>query len=119
MGSPWNGSWDASWGTQSLPTCLLVIRWSEKDEESPDEENHLASAMYFALAGFRSMIGTMWAVLDGAHTNKIMFKFYNNMLDEFGRLNHTRAALALQKTMNSLIGIIPLNQQILCAHIGA
>ena len=36
------------------------------DEESPDEVIHLASAMQFA--GFRSVIGTMWAVDDGRRT---------------------------------------------------
>jgi len=54
-------------------------------------------------AGFRSVIGTMQAV-DDADTNKIMPKSYENMLDGCGRLDYTRAALALQRTMNSLVG---------------
>ncbi|KAG8218955.1 hypothetical protein J3R82DRAFT_4668 [Butyriboletus roseoflavus] len=43
------------------------------DEESPDEVIHLASAMQFA--GFRSVIGTMWAV-DDAQTSEIASTFY-------------------------------------------
>ena len=90
------------------------------DEESPDEVIHLASAMQFA--GFRSVIGTMWQVDDG-ETNKIVPLFYKNMVDESGRLDHTRAAFALWKTMRSLKsgkwGKVPLDQLILYVHIGA
>ena len=69
-------------------------------------------------AGFRSVIGTMWAVDDG-HTNEI--KSYQYMVDESGRLDHARAALALHRTMNSLrLSKIPLDQRILYyIHIGA
>ena len=84
------------------------------DEESPDEVIHLASAMQFV--GFRSVIGTMWAVDDG-ETNKITSTFYKHMVDECGRLDHTRAAFALNKTMKSVN--IPLDQQILYIHLGA
>ncbi|KAN0085731.1 CHAT domain containing protein [Tylopilus felleus] len=69
------------------------------DEESPDEVIHLAAAMQFL--GFRSVIGTMWAVDDG-ETNKITSTFYKHMVDESGRLDHTRAALALNRTMRSV-----------------
>ena len=87
------------------------------DEESPDEVIHLAAAMQFA--GFRSVIGTMWAV-DDAHTNEITSRFYDNMIDESGRLDHTRAALALHNTMRSLNSSdIPFDQRILYIHIGA
>ncbi|KAH0826559.1 CHAT domain-containing protein [Lanmaoa asiatica] len=79
------------------------------DEESPDEVIHLASAMQFA--GFRSVIGTMWVVDDG-ETNKITSMFYDNMKDELGRLDHTRAAFALHKTMKDVVDI-PFDQRIL------
>ena len=69
------------------------------DEESPDEVIHLTSAMQFA--GFRSVIGTMWAV-DDAETNKITSVFYTHMVDESGRLDHTCAAYALRKTMRTV-----------------
>ena len=84
------------------------------DEESPDEAIHLASAMQFV--GFRSVIGTMWAVED-VETNKITSTFYKHMVDESGRLDHTRAAFALNKTMKSVD--IPLDQRILYIHLGA
>ena len=84
------------------------------DEESPDEVIHLASAMQFV--GFRSVIGTMWAV-DDAETNKITPTFYKHMVDESGRLDHTRAAFALNKTMRSVD--VPLDQRILYIHLGA
>ena len=83
------------------------------DEESPDEVIHLASAMHFS--GFRSVIGTMWAV-DDAETNKITSVFYKHMVNESGHLDHTRAAFALWKTMQSVD--VPLDQRILYVHIG-
>jgi CHAT domain-containing protein/tetratricopeptide (TPR) repeat protein len=84
------------------------------DEKSPDEVIHLASAMQFV--GFRSVIGTMWAVDDG-ETNKITSAFYRHMVDESGRLDHTRAAFALNKTMKSVD--VPFDQRILYIHLGA
>ena len=83
------------------------------DEKSPDEVIHLASAMQFA--GFRSVIGTMWAVDDG-ETDKITSTFYKHMVDESGRLDHTRAALALNRTMKTVN--IPFDQRILYVHLG-
>ncbi|KAG8217989.1 hypothetical protein J3R82DRAFT_6163 [Butyriboletus roseoflavus] len=84
------------------------------DEDSLDEVMHLASAMQFA--GFRSVIGTMWAV-DDAQTNKITSVFYDNMIDEHGRLDYTRAALALNRTMKTVD--VPFDQRILYVHLGA
>ena len=93
-----------------LSACHTTVGY----EESPDEVIHLASAMQFA--GFRSVIGTMWAVDDGA-TKKITPTFYKHMVDESGRLDHTRAAFALNKTMKSVN--IPFDQQVLYIHLGA
>ena len=75
---------------------------------------HLASAMQFA--GFRSVIGTMWAVDDG-ETNKITSTFYKHMVDEAGHLDHTRAAFVLNKTMRSVN--VRFDQRILYIHLGA
>ena len=66
--------------------------------------------------GFRSVIGTTWAVDDG-ETSKITSTFYKHMVDESGRLHHIRAAFALNKTMRSVN--IPLDQRILYIHLGA
>jgi len=63
------------------------------DEECPDE------VMQFA--GLRVVIGTMWAV------------------DESGRLDHTRAAFALNGTMKSVSVLVPFDQWILYIHLGA
>ena len=93
-----------------LSACHTMVG----DEESPDEVIHLASAMQFL--GFRSVIGTMWAVDDG-ETNKITSTFYKHMVDESGRLDHTRAAFALNQTMRSVN--IPFDQRILYIHLGA
>ena len=83
------------------------------DKESPDEVIHLASAMQFI--GFRSVIGTMWAVDDDL-ASEIASTFYTHMADESGRLDHTRAAFALNKTMKSMRA---LEQETLYIHIGA
>ena len=85
------------------------------DEDSPDEVMHLASAMQFA--GFRSVIGTMWAVMDVV-APMIASTFYDNMVDECGCLDYTRAALALNKTIEELVDI-PFDQRFLYIHIGA
>ena len=96
-----------------LSACHTTVGY----EGSPDEVIHLASAMQFA--GFRSVIGTMWAV-DDAQTNKITSVFYKHMVDESGRLDYTRAAFALWMTMKSLNGSgVPLDQRILYVHFGA
>ena len=94
-----------------LSACHTTVGY----EESPDEVIHLASAMQFA--GFRSVIGTMWAV-DDEQTNKIASTFYRHMVDESGRLDHTRAALALNKTMQS-VRDVPFDQRVLYIHLGA
>ena len=83
------------------------------DEESPDEVIHLAAAMQFA--GFRSVIGTMWAVNNDL-ASQITSMFYEHVVDESGHLDHTRAAFALNETMKS---VRTLDQQILYIHIGA
>ena len=94
-----------------LSACHTTVGY----EESPDEVIHLASAMQFA--GFRSVIGTMWAVDDG-QTNKITSTFYKHMVDESGRLDHTRAALALNETMKSVRGV-SFDQRVMYIHLGA
>ncbi|KAG1849548.1 CHAT domain-containing protein, partial [Suillus tomentosus] len=66
------------------------------DEESPDESIHLAPAMQFS--GFRSVIGSMWSV-DDKIVQEVVSAFYENMVDDSGRLDCTRAAMALQKAV--------------------
>ena len=85
------------------------------DCESPDEVIYLAAAMQFA--GFRFVIGTMWAVAD-SQTNKVISSFYKLMIDESGHLDYTRAARALRMTMKTVVDI-PMDQRILYIHLGA
>ncbi|KAG1747661.1 CHAT domain-containing protein [Suillus lakei] len=85
------------------------------DESSPDEAIHLAAAMQFA--GFRSVIGSMWSV-DDSVANQIVSVFYENLVDDSGRLDCTRAAVALHKAIKTLRKKIPFEQQIVFIHIG-
>ncbi|KAG1747644.1 TPR-like protein [Suillus lakei] len=80
------------------------------DKSSFDESIHLAAAMQFS--GFRSVIGSMWSV-DDKLAGQIVSAFYDNMVDESGRLDCKRAAVALHKAVKSLRKKIPLEQQIL------
>ncbi|KAG0706480.1 hypothetical protein DFH29DRAFT_872259 [Suillus ampliporus] len=65
------------------------------DEETPDEVIHLAAGLQFS--GFKSVIGTLWAV-DDAVAKHVVEGFYKNMFKKKGVIDCTRAALAL-KTM--------------------
>jgi CHAT domain-containing protein len=85
------------------------------DEKSPDELIHLAAAMQFS--GFRSVIGSMWSV-DDEVARQVVSAFYRRLVDGSGRLDCTRAAVALHKTMKSLRKKIPLEQQIVFVHTG-
>ncbi|OAX38916.1 hypothetical protein K503DRAFT_121385 [Rhizopogon vinicolor AM-OR11-026] len=82
---------------------------------SPDEAIHLAAAMQFS--GFRSVIGSMWSV-DDAVVGQIVSAFYKNMFDRSGRLDCTRAAVALHKAVKKLRKQIPIEQLIVFIHIG-
>ncbi|KAG2128271.1 CHAT domain-containing protein [Suillus clintonianus] len=84
-------------------------------EKSPDESIHLAAAMQFS--GFRSVIGSMWSV-DDEVARQVVSAFYRNLVNGSGRLDCTRAAVALHKAVKSLRKKIPLEQQIVFVHIG-
>ncbi|KAG1734893.1 CHAT domain-containing protein [Suillus paluster] len=85
------------------------------DEKSPDESIHLAAAMQFS--GFRSVIGSMWSV-DDEVARQMASAFYSNLVDSSGRLDCTRAAVALHKAVKTLRKKVPLEQQIVFVHIG-
>ncbi|KAG1759241.1 TPR-like protein [Suillus occidentalis] len=86
------------------------------DEKSPDESIHLAAAMQFS--GFRSVIGSMWSV-DDEVAQEVVSAFYGNLVDGSGRLDCTRAAMALHKAVKKLRrNNVPLEQQIVFVHIG-
>jgi len=71
-----------------LSACHTTVGY----ESSPDEAIHLAAAMQFS--GFRSVIGSMWSV-DDEVAGRVVSAFYDEMFDGSGRLNCTRAAVAL------------------------
>jgi CHAT domain-containing protein len=86
------------------------------DEKSLDESIHLAAAMQFS--GFRSVIGSMWSV-DDEVAQEVVSAFYGNLVDGSGRLDCTRAAMALHKAVKKLRrNNVPLEQQIVFVHIG-
>ncbi|KAG2135153.1 CHAT domain-containing protein, partial [Suillus clintonianus] len=84
------------------------------DKSSPDEAINLAAAMQFS--GFRSGFGSMWTVDDDV-ARQVVSVFYEHLIDGSGRLDCTRAAVALHKAMKSLRKKIPLEQQIVFVHI--
>ena len=53
-----------------------------------------------------------------SEATKFTSTFYQYMVDESGRLDHTRAAFALNKTMASNVDV-PLDQRIVYTHLGA
>ncbi|KAJ8580215.1 hypothetical protein M405DRAFT_753549, partial [Rhizopogon salebrosus TDB-379] len=94
-----------------LSACHTTVGY----ESSPDESIHLAAAMQFS--GFRSVIGSMWSV-DDKVVGQIVSAFYDNMINESGKLDCRRAAVALHKAVKKLRKKIPLEQQIVLVHIG-
>jgi CHAT domain-containing protein len=69
-------------------------------------------------SGFRSVIGSMWSV-DDEVALEVVSAFYGNLVDDTGRLDCTRAAVALSKALKKLRrNNIPLEQQIVFVHIG-
>jgi CHAT domain-containing protein len=84
-------------------------------KSSPDESIHLAAAMQFS--GFRSVIGSMWSV-DDEVVGQLVSAFYENMVDESGKLDCRHAAVALHAAVKKLRKKIPLEQQIVLIHIG-
>ncbi|KAG2099630.1 CHAT domain-containing protein [Suillus discolor] len=94
---------------------LLACHTTVGDEKSPNESIHLAAAMQFS--GFRSVIGSMWSV-DDEVAQEVVSGFYDNLIDDSGRLDCTRAAMALHKALKKLQhSDIPFEQRIVFVHI--
>ncbi|KAG2092672.1 uncharacterized protein F5147DRAFT_585766 [Suillus discolor] len=86
------------------------------DKKSPDESIHLTAAMQFSV--FHSVIGSMWSV-DGEVSQEVVSSFYDNLVDDSGRLDCMHAAMVLHKAVKKLRhSDIPLEQQIVFVHIG-
>ncbi|KAH7905794.1 CHAT domain-containing protein [Hygrophoropsis aurantiaca] len=85
------------------------------DKETPDEVIHLAAGMQFS--GFKSVIGTMWAV-DDEIAHYMVSAFYKAMFEH--GMDYTKAAASLHKAMQTVPKkIVPLEQRIVFIHIGA
>lgn len=86
----------------------------------PDEVLHPAASMMFA--GYKSVVGTMWA-LDDALGSALAEKFYGLMFDEKdGPKDYSEAAGMLHKAFGALVQDgykIPLMQRINVVHYGA
>ncbi|KAH7920930.1 hypothetical protein BV22DRAFT_1132700 [Leucogyrophana mollusca] len=95
---------------------LSACHTATVDSATPDEVIHLAAGMQFS--GYRSVIGSMWAVDDGT-VERMTQEFYRNMFDG-GILDATRAAMALNRASRTLASRgVPLDQRIVFIHIGA
>ncbi|KAG1730520.1 CHAT domain-containing protein [Suillus paluster] len=85
------------------------------DEETPDEVIHLAAGMQFS--GFKSVIGTLWAV-DDAVVKHVVEAFYENLFKKEGVVDCTRAASSPNFATDAVKTKIPLEQKIVFIHIG-
>ena len=83
---------------------LSACHTAELTEDSIDDEGlHLAAAMQYC--GFRSVVGTMWAMadVDGEDLSKRFYKtIFSDKADQNGVLYHERSARALQNAVNKL-----------------
>ncbi|KAG1818723.1 CHAT domain-containing protein [Suillus subaureus] len=97
---------------------LSACHTAAGDRTTPDEVVHLAAAMQFA--GFRGVVGTMWAVDDAVVVNMVS-AFYEALLENSPEgLNSEHAALALNTAAKRVDkSVVPLEQRIVFIHIGA
>jgi CHAT domain-containing protein len=130
---PFNASFKLSGGKQltlleivrsQLPTAefafLLACHTAELTEESiSDEALHLTAAMQYC--GFRSVVGTMWAMAD-QDGQYLAEDFYKSILsnDEPGVPYYERSARALRDAVKNLwCKKVPLERWVNYVHYGA
>ncbi|KAG2138598.1 CHAT domain-containing protein [Suillus bovinus] len=96
---------------------LSACHTAAGDHKAPDEVVHLAAAMQFA--GFRGVVGTMWAVDDSVVVNMVS-AFYEALLEKSPeRLDSEHAAVALNVAAKRVDkSVVPLQQRILFIHVG-
>ncbi|KAG2337415.1 hypothetical protein BDR05DRAFT_1063275 [Suillus weaverae] len=96
---------------------LSACHTAAGDRTAPDEVVHLAAAMQFA--GFRGVVGTMWAVDDAVVVNMVS-AFYEALLEKSpDELNSEHAAAALNAAAKKVDkSVVPLGQRIVFIHIG-
>ncbi|KAH9961133.1 CHAT domain-containing protein [Lactifluus volemus] len=132
-GKPFNASFKLSGGKQltlleivrsQLPTAefafLSACHTAELTEESiSDEALHLTAAMQYC--GFRSVVGTMWAMAD-EDGQYLAEDFYKSILlsDEPGVPYYERSARALRDAVKNLRSKkVPLERWVNYVHYGA
>ncbi|KAH9970416.1 CHAT domain-containing protein [Lactifluus volemus] len=132
-GKPFNASFKLSGGKQltlleivrsQLPTAefafLSACHTAELTEESiSDEALHLTAAMQYC--GFRSVVGTMWAMAD-EDGQYLAEDFYKSILssDEPGVPYYERSARALRDAVKKLRSKkVPLERWVNYVHYGA
>ncbi|KAG1845010.1 CHAT domain-containing protein, partial [Suillus subluteus] len=96
-----------------LSACYTAVC----DEETPDEVIHLAAGLQFS--GFKSVIGTLWAV-DDFVAKHVVKAFYEKMfedLEDGDVTDCTKAAQALNHA-SYVVKEVPLEQRIFFIHIG-
>ncbi|KAG1763673.1 CHAT domain-containing protein, partial [Suillus occidentalis] len=97
---------------------LSACHTAAGDEETPDEIIHLAAGLQFS--GFKSVIGTLWAV-DDAVAKYVVKAFYENMFKDSkkeGVMDCMNAAWALNCATRAVKTKVPLEQRIVFIHIG-
>ncbi|KAG2105823.1 CHAT domain-containing protein [Suillus discolor] len=96
---------------------LSACHTAAGDKETPDEVIHLAAGLQFS--GFKSVIGTLWAV-DDAVAKHVVKAFYEHMFEGLkkGVMDCTKAAWALNHATAAVKNKVPLEQRILFIHIG-
>ena len=77
---------------------LSACQTATGDESRPEEAIHLVAGML--LAGYRSVIGTMWSIQDNV-APLVADKVYAQILED-GKLNSAKAAQALQTAVRGL-----------------
>ncbi|KAB5590921.1 Aromatic di-alanine and TPR containing protein [Ceratobasidium theobromae] len=96
---------------------LSACQTATGDEELPDEAVHLASGML--LAGYPSIIATMWSVVD-EDAPVIADKVYVEIVRN-GKMDHTKAARALHlavKELREKVGETEFGRWVPYIHIG-
>ncbi|KIK40598.1 hypothetical protein CY34DRAFT_260040 [Suillus luteus UH-Slu-Lm8-n1] len=97
---------------------LSACHTAAGDEETPDEDIHLAAGLQFS--GFKSVIGTLWAV-DDAVAKHIVKAFYEHMFKDLkgdAVPDCMNAAWALNCATHAVKTKVPLEQKIVFIHIG-
>ncbi|KAG2125776.1 CHAT domain-containing protein [Suillus clintonianus] len=97
---------------------LSACHTAAGDEKTPDEVIHLAAGLHFS--GFKSVIGTLWAV-DDAVAKHVVEAFYEKMFEgskDGGIMDCTKAAQVLNHATDAVKMKVPLEQRIVFIHIG-